>query len=54
MIRDTDPYVVCTAIEAINEIEPDGIAMSKKLTHYLLTNINIFSDLQLPIILNYL
>lgn len=53
MIRESDSSLVCTAIEAINEIEEEGIVMSKKLAKYLLDNLNNFGDLQLPVILNY-
>ena len=54
MLRDPDPHVVSCVIESINEIEPEGIAMSKKLTTYLLGNLSLFSEMQLPIILNYI
>lgn len=54
MLRDSDPHVVCCAMEAINEIEPEGIAMSKKLVHYLLKNIESFEEMQLATILNYM
>lgn len=53
MIRDNDANVVCCVLEAINEIEPEGIAMSKKLTHYLMKNIEMFGEYQLSTILNY-
>ena len=54
MLRDSDSHVVCCVIESINEIEPEGIAMSKKLVSYLLRNISIFNEIQLPTILNYI
>lgn len=54
MIRENDMGLVCTVIEAINEIEEDGIAISKKLWNYLLTNVAAFGDFQLPVILQYL
>ena len=53
MLRDPDPHVICCTIESINEIEPEGIAMSKKLTNYLMTNISVFNEKQLPVVLNY-
>lgn len=56
MLRDNDPHVVCCALEAINEIEPEGIAMSKKLSQYLLSSISNggYDDIQLSTILNYI
>lgn len=53
MIRESDTSLVCTVLEAINEIEEEGIAMSKKLAFYLLNNIANYADLQLPVILQY-
>lgn len=53
MIRESDTNLVCTVLEAINEIEEEGIAMSKKLAFYLLNNIANYADLQLPVILQY-
>lgn len=53
MIRESDTHLVCTVLEAINEIEEEGIAMSKKLAFYLLNNIANYADLQLPVILQY-
>lgn len=54
MLRDPDPHVVCSAIEAINEIEPEGIAMSKKLAHYLIKNLDNFNQMQLAQIVKYI
>ena len=54
MLRDNDPHVICCALEAINEIEPEGIAMSKKLAQYLLGNMSGYDDIQLSIVLGYL
>ena len=45
---------MCTALEAINEVEEEGISMSRKLSFYLLGNLHKYSDLQLPIVINYL
>lgn len=53
LLRDNDSHVVCCAIEAINEIEPEGIAMSKKLTHYLVKNLDSYEEVQLAIVLKY-
>ncbi len=46
--------LVCTVLEAINEIEEEGIAMSKKLWTYLLSSLPNFGDFQLPVVLHYL
>jgi vesicle coat complex subunit len=54
LLRDEDSSVVCTALEAINEIEEEGLSMSRKLALYLLSNIHRFNDLQLPVVANYL
>jgi vesicle coat complex subunit len=54
LLREEDSSVVCTALEAINEVEEDGISMSRKLTFYLLSNLHRFSDLQFPVVAGYL
>jgi hypothetical protein len=54
MIRESDMSLVCTVLEAINEIEEEGIAMSKKLWTYLLSSLPNFGDFQLPVVLQYL
>ena len=54
MLREEDASVVCTALGAIDEVEEEGISMSRKLTFYLLNNLHRFSDLQFPIVAEYL
>ena len=53
MIRDPDSGVICCALEAINEIEPEGLVMNKKLATYLIDNIENFNQYQLPVVLKY-
>lgn len=54
LLREEDSTLVCTALEAINEVELEGISMSRKLAYYLLTNLHKFNDMQLPIVTGYL
>jgi hypothetical protein len=54
LLREDDSSVVCSALEAINEIEEEGLSMSKKLAFYLLGNLHRFNDFQLPVVVGYL
>jgi hypothetical protein len=54
LLREEDSTLVCTALEAINEVEEEGISMSRKLAFYLVGNLHKYSDLQLPIVISYL
>lgn len=54
ILREEDSSVVCTALEAIDEVEEEGISMSRKLTFYLLNNLHKYNDLQFPVVAGYL
>ena len=41
-------------MEAINEVEEEGISMSRKLTFYLLKNLHRYSDLQFPVVVSFI
>ena len=44
MIKDNDPLVIVNAIWALNEILPEGMAVSSKMIIYLLNRLKEFNE----------
>lgn len=54
MIKDNDPLVIVNAIQALNEILPEGMAVSSKMIVYLLNRLKEFNEFGQTVIIEQL